>query len=387
MDHPIREDPIAYKENSIMVARRYITILLGISAILLILSRLGPASAAVSETAAAPSPIYWGVLINGVPFDMQKLQTFEHTTGKSVSIIHWGQPWVMNNVAQTFPSAAFDKVRTHGSIPMLNWGSWHLGYNLNQPYYQLHDIYEGVHDGYIRRWATDAKAWGHPFFLRFNHEMNGWWYPWSEQTNGNQPGDYVKAWRHVHDIFTQVGATNVTWVWCVNIIGDPNSTPINSLYPGDKFVDWVAIDGYNTGTDRNGEWRTLSEVLKDTYDSLTTLYPTKPLMIAEFASSEDGGPLGRPDSKAAWIRDAFTTELPLMFPKVKAVVWFNWNVEEPGIDWPIESSTASIQSFATAIRSRYYATNSFAGLNTSPIPPLVQPQLKRQVWLPFQFGR
>jgi hypothetical protein len=366
-----------------MVARRHITILIGISAILLILSRLGLASATVSETAAAPNPIYWGVLINGVPFDMHKLQTFEGKVGKPVSIIHWGQPWVMNNVAQTFPTAAFDKIRAHGSIPMLNWGSWHLGYKLDQPYYQLHDIYDGIHDGYIRRWARDAKAWGHPFFLRFDHEMNGWWYPWSEQTNGNKPGDYVKAWRHVHDIFTQVGATNVTWVWCVNITGDSNSTPISSLYPGQSYVDWVAIDGYNYGSDKNGTWQGFSKVFKPTYDQLGSLAPTKPMMIAEVASSEDGGPLGRPASKAAWISDAFLTQLPHAFPKIKAVVWFNWNDQDPEYDWPIESSPASTQSFASAIGSRYYATNSFAGLNTSPIPPLVQPQLNARVLLPL----
>ncbi len=32
--------------------------------------------------------------------------------------------------------------------------------------------------------------------------------------NGDQPGEFVAAWRHVHDIFTSVGATNATWVWC-----------------------------------------------------------------------------------------------------------------------------------------------------------------------------
>jgi beta-mannanase len=30
--------------------------------------------------------------------------------------------------------------------------------------------------------------------------MNGNWFSWSERTNVNQPGEYVAAWRHVHDI-------------------------------------------------------------------------------------------------------------------------------------------------------------------------------------------
>ena len=47
-----------------------------------------------------------------------------------------------------------------------------------------------------------AQEWGHPFFLRFDWEMNGFWFPWSEGVNGNKPGEFVAAWRHVHDIFT-----------------------------------------------------------------------------------------------------------------------------------------------------------------------------------------
>ncbi len=313
---------------------------------------------------------YWGVLINGVPFDISKLEVLENSLNKKVSIVHWGQPWVINAVYQPFQTAEFNKVRSHGSIPMVNWASWHLGHGINQPDYQLRDIYECKHDNYIRQWASDAKAWGYPLFLRFNHEMNGWWFPWSEQVNGNQPGDFVKAWRHVHDIFAQAGATNVTWVWCPNLTGYYRSTPLEGLYPGDTYVDWIGMDGYNFGTDRNNSWQTFYDVFKHTYDELTTLAPIKPLMIGEVASSEDGGPLGRPASKAAWVSDAFTTQLPTHFPKIKAVVWFNWNDDDPALDWPIESSQASINAFTASIASSYYATNNYANITTSPIPPL-----------------
>ena len=62
--------------------------------------------------------------------------------------------------------------------------------------------YIGAWTKTFTKFATDAKTWGHPFFMRMDHEMNGKWYPWSEQVNGNQPGGYVRMWRHVHDIFT-----------------------------------------------------------------------------------------------------------------------------------------------------------------------------------------
>jgi len=77
--------------------------------------------------------------------------------------------------------------------------------------------------------------------------MNGNWYPWSEQVNGNHPSQFVQAWQHVHDIFTKLGVTNVTWVWSPNVEYG-GSIPLSELYPGSNYVDWVGIDGYNWST-------------------------------------------------------------------------------------------------------------------------------------------
>lgn len=348
------------------------------------------------EAGGAGASVYWGAYVhsqapsNDAFLPTGKFSTFEQLTGKKMAIIHWGQPWVMPDGSWgEFQQTYFENVRKHGSIPMLNWSSLHLGAGIDQPDFQLADIYGGRYDAYITRWATAAKSWGHPFFLRFDHEMNGNWYPWAEGrtsagtiVNGNYPGDYVKAWRHVRDIFRTVGATNATWIWCPNIVGD-NMPQLAGLYPGDAYVDWVAMDGYNFGTDRGNQWTGFYTVFKNTYDQLTQLAPAKPVMIAEFASSEDGGPLGRPGSKAAWIKDAFQTQLPKNFPRIKAVVWFNWNDRDPLLDWPIESSQSSIDAFSGSIGGCNYATNSFADINVSPIPPLDQLHTTCRLWVPF----
>ena len=132
---------------------------------------------------------------------------------------------------------------------MVDWRSWDYTVTpiYNQPRFSLSAIINGAHDAYIKSWATAAKKWGHPFFLRFDPEMNGDWYPYSEVRNGNSKGEYIQAWRHVHDIFTQLGVTNVTWVWSPNI-DEPGLTPIPELYPGDGYVNWIAMDGYNFET-------------------------------------------------------------------------------------------------------------------------------------------
>jgi beta-mannanase len=275
----------------------------------------------------------------------------------------------MNGAFQSFPADYFDAVRNHGSLPLLDWSSEALGNGINQPDYALSKVTAGVYDSFILQWAQQAKAWGHPFFLRFDWEMNGnWQFPWSEQLNGNKPGDFVQAWRHVHSIFDQAGAANATWVWCPNI-SDPTTIPMAELYPGDKYVDWTCLDGYN----KENTWVNFNTLLTGTginwllnsYQEILALAPTKPIMIGETASIEagDGGA-----KKAGWITDALLTQLPTNFPNIKAIVWFNvlWGTQ----NFPIDSSQPSANAFAAGIGSSYYAGNNFANYNTSPIRPL-----------------
>lgn len=343
----------------------------------------------------AEERVYWGALINGSqygvgepPWDSQAIDIFEEHAGKKISILHWGQPWWHCNDASVcryqmfdFQKAQYDAVRQRGYIPLVDWASFDYAAPelLNQPDFSLSTIINGQHDEYIRQWATQAKEWGKPFFLRFNWEMNGWWFPWSEHVNGNQAGEYVLAWRHVHDLFAEVGAENVTWVWCPNVIG-PNTIALDSLYPGDKYVDWLCMDGYNSGTSQTNQvqWQSFGDLFGETYTALQQLSPNKPIMIAETASSEQGG------SKAAWIRNAFAYSLPELFPNVRAVVWFNWNLD--GMDWVIESSSESRDAFAQSIASHYYTENEFSDLSVSPIPPWDQLPKQTQDFLGFLGG-
>lgn len=363
-----------------MVARRTTTRMI---VFLLLLTLLQGHMGMPTAQAASPS-IYWGAIVDGLAPSADNLRsggpfdTFEARANKRMSILHWGQPWMTSEgTMNDFQTSYFENVRRRGSIPMLNWASWRLGYGGSQPDFQLRDIYERKYDAYLTRWATSARDWGHPFFLRFNHEMNGWWYPWSEgkesdgtNINNNQPGDYVKAWRHVHDIFRSVGASNVSWVWCPNFVG-PRS-PFDGMYPGDSYVDWTCLDGYNR--EENSDWLDFNQIftgsgtgyLKNSYQLILNTAPSKPLMIGEFASREagDGG-----TKKAAWIRDALITQIPTRFPKIKAIVWFNWD-EGRNLTYPIETTRSSTDAFAAGIALGHYASNQYADLRTSPIPAL-----------------
>ena len=259
-------------------------------------------------------------------------------------------------------------VRNHGSIPFIHWGSGSSPTSANQPNFQLRDVTAGTYDSYLTSFATAAKSWGHPFFLDFNAEMNvaGAYNPWGVNANGNLPSDYVPAWRHVHDIFTSVGATNATWVWCPNVEYTGSYKPLSSVYPGDAYVDWTCLDGYNWGTNpwNPNVWATFAQTFGASYSLITgTIAPSKPMVIGETASTEYGG------SKAAWITDMLKTQLPLNFPKIKGFLWYEtW--DSRGYDWPIETSSPSQSAFATNIKLSSYAANQFAGTGGGKVQPL-----------------
>ena len=75
--------------------------------------------------------------------------------------------------------------------------------------YSLRRIANGDFDGYLTTFVHDITTLGLPFVLRFDHEMNGNWYRWAEPDPhyDNAKGDYVAAWRHVHDLSRKLAPT------------------------------------------------------------------------------------------------------------------------------------------------------------------------------------
>jgi hypothetical protein len=337
-----------------MGPRTAIALVLAITALGAFLAR----PAATSHTAPA---IAWGAYAAGAqygledaPWDMRSADAFERNAGKRMTLLQWGQTWVECSRScgfRLFRTGLFQRARARGYTPVLSWGSYHERKGPTQPRFQLADITAGRFDGFIRAWARGAARWGHPFFLRFDWEMNTNSVPYSEHSNGNRRGDFVRMWRHVHRLFRQEGASNVKWVWCPNVQYRGSVRPLASLYPGDAYVDWSCLDGYNWGTDpaRRGSWASFDRIFRDTYALLTGwIAPSKPVMIGETGSTEHGG------SKAGWIGDALAVQIPFNYPAVRAVVWFNkrWD----GVNWPIESSPAARLAFAGAIASPAYAS-------------------------------
>jgi hypothetical protein len=316
-------------------------------------------------------PIYWGATIGShltggqAPWDMNAVTKFEEGARKKASMVQFFQPFANCNPTCSFykfPITPLENIRQHGSVPVLSWSSQSIPSTKVEPDFQLSDVISGRYDSYIREFATAAKGWNHPFFLRFNWEMNGNWFPWHEGVNGNQAGESVKAWRHVHDIFTAVGAANASWVWCPNVEYS-GSTSLASLYPGDSYVDWTCLDGYNWGSNpaKPDRWKSFDTVYKPTYQKIVeTIAPGKPMMIGEVASSEYGG------SKAAWVKDMLA-KIPTDYKKIRALLWFD--KFDSSMDWPVETSSSATAALAEGLQNPAYLGNTFSSLSASKILP------------------
>jgi beta-mannanase len=243
-----------------------------------------------------------------------------------------------SDFAQPLDVAGLDAVAARGATPLVTWEPWRWGGGTSQPAYSLARITAGAYDGYLRSWAKGLRGWGKPVYLRFAHEMNGDWYPWSERVNGNRPGDYVAAWRHVRAVFDAQKVTNVRWVWSPNVTY-PGSTDLRSLFPGSRYVDVVAVDGYNWGTAASwSTWTTPEQLFGPTLTELRAIAPGVPVALAEVASAEQGG------SKAEWVTGLFAWMRAQ--PDLAFFVWFDQAKEA---DWRIDSSPASAAAFAAAV--------------------------------------
>jgi hypothetical protein len=293
-------------------------------------------SASAQSTQDNSTGVLLGVFHEGSQTDLKPIRELEKGLNKKFASIMWFTDWTTG-----FPAADAKRVSKAGYIPHIAWEPWSWE---KKDLIKLQDILDGKWDTYIKTWAADAAKFKRPLLLRWAHEFNGDWYPWSVPKNGEDPQTYIKAYRYVHDIFNAAGAKNVQWIWCFNAASVP-SQPWNApleAYPGDTYVDWVGIDGYNfSGTD------SFKSIFKTAYTKALSSVK-KPIMIAEFATAGTG-----PD-KAKWIAE-MANDLKTVFPAIRAITWFDINKEK---DWRLFSSVESQNSAKKAFEDSYFLTKS-----------------------------
>jgi hypothetical protein len=208
-------------------------------------------------------------------------------------------------------------------------------------------ILNGSQDAIIDDFANKSKT-ARPFFLRFAHEMNGNWYAWS----GDAPR-YIAAWQYIWQRFQAAGNTSAVWVWSPNADSVPNEAwnDLNNYYPGDAYVDWVAVDFYGL------KWG--DQPPGPAIDRVYAYYgAVKPIMIGETAAADCAhyAP-GVTMTKDLWITSLFTEMGAFYRPNLRAFFWFNENKRSEA-DWRITScnAPAAQEAYRAGVAGSRYVT-------------------------------
>ncbi|MBY0457164.1 MAG: hypothetical protein K2V38_07495, partial [Gemmataceae bacterium] len=174
-------------------------------------------------------------------------------------------------------------------------------------------------DAYLLSLADDLRETGAKVFLRFASEMNGPWVRWHGDT-----ALYRAKFRLVSRVMKE-RAPNVAMLWV------PYTTPVGGrdlYYPGDDAVDWVGVNMYSV-TYYNQDKRTPGDRVNPV-TKLERIYrsyaPRKPIVIGEYGATHFSSVEGKEtvDFAVRSIRSLYQA-LPRLFPRVKAVHYFNGN--------------------------------------------------------------
>lgn len=278
--------------------------LLGIAALVLVVR----ADAASLPPGSALLGLYFG----NQGWKMDQVRALESWLGKQHAVLLLFTNWdssqkAMDNLfRQQLPA-----IWQNGNVPMISWEPFLRGAT---PADIESRIADGAFDAYVAAWAARLKTFlagpdgafdtgdDRRAYLRLAHEMNGNWYPWSAG-GSTSPNDYIGMWQRVHALFDDlgIGPRHLQWVWSVNHV-DVGGFTAEQYFPGDGWIDWVSIDGYNWGASETwSSWTSPAAVFGDMTARMRAV-TGKPVGITETASTTSGGTVA---AKNQWVGDLF----------------------------------------------------------------------------------
>jgi hypothetical protein len=221
----------------------------------------------------------------------------------------------------------------------------------------LTTIVKGGTDAYaLAPAAALAKSYPGTLYIRLDWEMNGSWSAWNPSNSaqaglGENPATFVAMWQHVVNYFRAAGVTNVRWVWSPNVDGGTGT--MAAYYPGDNYVDDVALDGYNYAYTQGASWQTPKQVFGASYAELEGI-THKSVIIAETSSVEaNSTEASQGLSKAYWIQQ-LSSYVPTL-SNVIAVCWFHQPALVNGygtVNFGVDSSSAALSAW-----KQYFVSN------------------------------
>lgn len=288
---------------------------------------------------------------------------FEKISGKKVAFVPFSNFWGRSYAS----TKQLEEISSYGAIPMMRmmpWGEPYWG-DSYQGKYSLQKIIDGDFDKFLTKWAIEIKKFEKPVMINFGVEPNGNWFAWSgvfqgggqkdkygDSKKADGPERFVDAYRHVYDLFKEKKVDNATWYFHINNESYPNEewNTIEAYYPGDKYVDWVALSAYGAQT-KDEDWVSFKKAIDSSYKIIISKFPNKPLMLAEWGVRESAGA-----KKAKWYSDALN-QIQTRYKKIKIAVIYNEKWEASEDDWPdlrINSSKVSLKAYKEGVASKYF---------------------------------
>ncbi len=278
------------------------------------------------HTPAGPPPLsYLGVYEPASPGSYSSVQQFSRLIGHRPQLADYYSSWW-----EPFQSAFARAAHANNAVPMVQ---------IEPSGISLAAIAAGQYDAYLASYARAVRSYGQPVILSFGHEMNANWYSWGYQHT--PPEVFVAAWRHIHNLFSAQGASNVTWLWTVNVVGGPQVRAISPWWPGHAYVTWIGIDGHYFKPSNR-----FADLFGATLGQIRHL-SRAPVLIAESGIGPHVG--------IAKITDLFAGA---QAHRLLGVVWF----DVQGHNLRIENDPAAIALFEQAV-AKYFkpATNGHPG--------------------------
>lgn len=326
----------------------------------------------------ASGAVYWGVALDNTKQTPQQYSTAIQNTAPVYNIF-------INMTLGAFSASPLinqlTEIKSLGAAVMLTV----------QPFQGLAAITNAEIAG-LADLCKNVNSLGLLVFLRWGHEMNGYWYPW-----GDSPIAYQIMFRRV-SLAVKAAAKKTVLVWAPNAgagypygtsgqylpkKGDPRfkemdtngdgvlnskDDPYTPYYPGDAYVDWIGVSMYDKRTESQST--TLANVQSDrptilsylgssTFNLYTTFVQAKkkPFLIAETAAAYyPSYPAGSGELviKETWWKQFWAASTLQRYPLLKIVLWFEFikpNAEGEVQDYRITASSTVLKSFIADVKS------------------------------------
>lgn len=284
---------------------------------------------------------WWGEAVPNAGSDLlQAVSAAEFQTQRALDIVHTYHRWL-----QAFPTPEESELAHSGHLLFINWQPT----DPNGHPIPWSAIADGSQDAAIKAEALRLAALDLPVMVSFSHE------PEADLGEEGSAADFAAAFRHVHDVVTAAGGSNVVWVWDVEGVATPHWERLyRELWPGSASVDWIAWDPYNFASCRQRPWQSFQRLVTPFYHWIESQpFGRRPLMLAELGTT--GAPTGH-DTKQAWF--AGISDSLAKFPAVKGLVYFDYPSPPASCDWTSDSVPAASSAFAALARSKSFVPAS-----------------------------